>query len=69
MMTPPSHVVLEAALIQLFLHDKLVVRSIFLLMQLNESGYSLNSFQMTRITLIVSLRTLNPLFFNTYIGT
>lgn len=38
---------LETALIQLFLHDKLVVRNIFLLIQPNESGYSLNSFQMT----------------------
>lgn len=60
----------EAALIQLFLHDKLVVRGIFLLIQINGSDYHCNSFQMTKITLIASLRTLKKTPpFNTYIGT
>lgn len=68
-MLPPPPAFLEPALVQLFLHHKVAGRNIFIHIQLNESGYSLNGFQMTGITLTVFLRTFKKTYFNTYIGT
>lgn len=65
MLTPPSHIFLEAVKIHLFLHGKLVVRIIFLFIQLNESGYNMCCFQVTGIIFITSLRISKILFLNT----